>query len=438
MIIDSLWNFFMVCFYMIIFGCFCFLEPLGKERFSAKKFAAISSILIIMAAFFYRKIQMGDWYWFFRPLMLAAVIMILVKTTTNLNLNEMIYYSIWIYLVREFGFDFTQVIENYIGRSESDYFRGIWMSVWFVLIFLVIYFTVARNLPENGEVHVSRDQLSVAALLTVFLTVLKPFAIIAVMDDKIYSVFIIVQIVLNFFTMMALYQMHQEKRKVSVEQELLMQKRLWTEHEKQMERARHDAELISMKYHDLKYFMDIIREEKNVGKRELVFRDMEKTLNGFVSQIHTDNEILDTVLTEKAILCEKNNIKISCVADGKLLDKINAVDLYVLFGNAIDNAIEAVINFENEEKKIITIAVFKVHSMVKIQIENYYESRLIFEDNLPVTIKKDKENHGFGLKSIQSIAEKYDGYVTTEQEDNIFTLHILLPLEASYEEKATR
>ena len=57
--------------------------------------------------------------------------------------------------------------------------------------------------------------------------------------------------------------------------------------------------------------------------------------------MRTGNEILDTILTEKSLICENSGIHINCVADGSLLAFMNPVDLYTLFGNALDNAIEA-------------------------------------------------------------------------------------------------
>ena len=67
--------------------------------------------------------------------------------------------------------------------------------------------------------------------------------------------------------------------------------------------------------------------------------------------VRTGNEILDTILTEKSLICENSGIHISCVADGSLLAFMNPVDLYTLFGNALDNAIEAVRKLESKEKE---------------------------------------------------------------------------------------
>ena len=103
-------------------------------------------------------------------------------------------------------------------------------------------------------------------------------------------------------------------------------------------------------------------------------------------------------------------------------------DIYSLFGNAIDNAIEAVERIEDDEKRCIIVRVKKSRGMVLVHIENYYNGELSFKGGLPQTTKKDKRYHGFGMKSIRMIVEKYHGYFSTKSTDGIFSLDILLPV----------
>ncbi len=69
----------------------------------------------------------------------------------------------------------------------------------------------------------------------------------------------------------------------------------------------------------------------------------------------TGNEILDTLLSEKSLICEARDITMHCVIDGKKL--LDSIDIYALFGNAIDNAIECVEKFSEKEMRFIDICV---------------------------------------------------------------------------------
>ena len=107
---------------------------------------------------------------------------------------------------------------------------------------------------------------------------------------------------------------------------------------------------------------------------------------------------------------------------------MDVVDLYTLMGNALDNAVESVEKTEDEKKRFISVNIRQEKGFALIQIKNHMEGKLHFRENLPVTSKDDAANHGFGIKSIRSIVEKYHGTVTVTADNNIFVLTILIPL----------
>ena len=72
--------------------------------------------------------------------------------------------------------------------------------------------------------------------------------------------------------------------------------------------------------------------------------------------------------------------------------------------------------------------IFSRANCLVIHMENYFDCSLTFEDGLPVTTKADRAYHGYGLKSIRFITEKYGGTMSIQSADNIFSLNILFPL----------
>jgi sensor histidine kinase regulating citrate/malate metabolism len=113
--------------------------------------------------------------------------------------------------------------------------------------------------------------------------------------------------------------------------------------------------------------------------------------------------------------------------DGSLLSAIEPTDIYTLFGNAIDNAIECVMQYPDEEKRILSLYVAGSGELMRIHFENYCERKITVKDGEVQTSKDDPINHGFGLKSIRFIAEKYGGYLNVQAADNVFTLDVLIP-----------
>lgn len=139
----------------------------------------------------------------------------------------------------------------------------------------------------------------------------------------------------------------------------------------------------------------------------------------------TGNDALDLVLTEKSLLCEEYHIKLSSMIDGSVLNFMNTTDVYALFGNLFDNAIESVLKESDEERRIISIQITKKNQGYHIHIENYCNETVVFEEGLPVTSKEDKVYHGFGVRSIKYIVEKYNGDMLMHAENKRFQVDIL-------------
>ena len=103
-----------------------------------------------------------------------------------------------------------------------------------------------------------------------------------------------------------------------------------------------NVDLINRKCHDLKHQIAALRRISDRREREESIQALEQSVMIYDSVVKTGNDILDTVLTEKSLLCESRGITLTCVADGDCLDFMDGVDIYTIFGNALDNAIESV------------------------------------------------------------------------------------------------
>jgi sensor histidine kinase regulating citrate/malate metabolism len=140
--------------------------------------------------------------------------------------------------------------------------------------------------------------------------------------------------------------------------------------------------------------------------------------------------VLDVILTDKSISCEKNHIRFGYMIDGEPLAFMSSMDLASLFGNVIDNAMEAVLKLDDLEKAVINLTIRTFNGVVFIHCENYYAGELHMVDGLPVTTKKEHNYHGYGIKSVQFVVDKYDGVMTIVPEDQVFNVNITIPIPA--------
>ena len=219
-----------------------------------------------------------------------------------------------------------------------------------------------------------------------------------------------------------------QRKAIYWQRELATQEQLWQSQKEQYQISKAQIELINQKCHDLKHQIAALRTIHNEQQREASIREVEEAVMIYDAVIQTGNEVLDTVLTSKSLICEREAIKLTCMADGSQLGFLNPVDLYAIFGNALDNAIESVHNLSDPEKRVIAVTVFNRGKLTILQIENYYDQVLQFQDGLPKSNEGNDAYHGFGIKSIRRTAEKYNGSVAIHTEDNIFALSIVFPI----------
>lgn len=196
---------------------------------------------------------------------------------------------------------------------------------------------------------------------------------------------------------------------------------------KQYKQSRDSIDLINIKYHDLKHQINMLREMKDNEQREAILDRIEAEIKAYELQNKTGNSVLDTLLTGKSVYCDNHGITMTVVADGKLLDFMDAMDICSIFGNALDNAIESVMKVKEKEKRLIHLTVSQVKSFVMIRVQNYFEGSLELEGGDLLTTKKDKRLHGYGIKSIKYTANRYDGVVNIQAENGWFELKILIP-----------
>ena len=95
-----------------------------------------------------------------------------------------------------------------------------------------------------------------------------------------------------------------------------------------------------------------------------------------------------------------------------------------MFGNILDNAIEANRKLNNEAR-VIHLSIKKVHNFIVIQEYNGYDGNIVTENGIIKSTKNDKTWHGYGLKSIQYIVEKYHGELKIETKNQTFNLNII-------------
>lgn len=141
--------------------------------------------------------------------------------------------------------------------------------------------------------------------------------------------------------------------------------------------------------------------------------------------INTGNETFDAIANSKIALCTQKNIFMTVSIMEDSLNGMDAIDISILFGNILDNAIEAA---EKTKSRRITVDIQTKGEYLSILVSNSIQESVLENNSRLETSKGNKESHGIGIKSIKAIVKKYDGMLQFFEEQNEFCCHILLDL----------
>ncbi len=185
--------------------------------------------------------------------------------------------------------------------------------------------------------------------------------------------------------------------------------------------------------HDFKNLRIGITKALTSGDCEIALEMIENGQNDFIQatdsliKFNTGNGIVDAILSEKQKKATASNTII--LFEGIIPQTgFSPTDLCVIFGNTLDNAIEACEKISVDTKKTINISVNCAGGFVFISITNPVTEKVTVHNNHIETTKKDRSEHGFGLYSLEKIAQKYDGEMNIVSEEHTFTLTLELCL----------
>lgn len=316
------------------------------------------------------------------------------------------------------------------GMSRDLWLQSLFCIVVFAFIYPLDYLVETRKLPKDRGIGVKPMELfnTTFVALTIFLfsnmsfiNIKTPFS-----GTNVQEIFYIRTLV-DLCGVLLLFSQQDERQKRHLAHEMDSMNNLLSNQYMQYNMSRNNLEILDQKYHDLKHQIIAIRQETDENKREVYLTEMEQRIKIYETESRTGYHVLDVLLNMKSAICNLHHINLTSMVDGTLISFMDTVDVCSIFGNALDNAIENVQKQTDLEKRIIQLSVFSKDQLIMIKFENYCEDAPSLEYGLPKTTKKNKNYHGYGLKSINMITEKYGGSMTIKTENNWFVLRLLIP-----------
>lgn len=370
-------------------------------------------------------------FWILCMTVAVGFMYLMIYVCCDLPVISVGYYCIRAFILAEFTASLGWQIHYFTG------FRAglISLNITLILVCGVAYWLEHRNTNDVYLFITGKEILSplIIGIATFSFSNLSFISVNTPFSGRFAQDIFNTRTLMDFGGLVMLYAYHGHLRELYVKHEMKTINSVLQSQYVQYQQSRESIELINRKYHDIKHLITVLRAEGDSNKRNDYLDEMESDIMKYEAQNKTGNNVLDTVLTSKSLYCQKHGINLTCVADGHLLDFMNVMDICTIFGNALDNAIESVRKVKKIDERLIHVAVFKQKGFLMMRFENYYDGgELIYYQGIPITTKKDKEYHGYGIKSIKYSVKRYGGVTTINTRNQWFELKILIPLPPTH------
>lgn len=401
---------------------FCLLFPRRKYWYISLFFWLAVDIALFFIPDFYSLdgfLAVGGW------LNLSFVVAFFISSafffaTVKLRIKDLLFYSSAAYAVQNFVHNVSYIVNDLAGIQ----FRvGIWFIIStaiFALALLAVYFFIIKRIKTGEASAVDNVSIIIISVVTISITYILSMRFLPInSSDNVARFYAAGCCLFLLFLQFSIF----DKGRVKTEKEIV-ENLLYTQ-QKQYDMWKENVDIINVKCHDLKHQIRMARKTEDSEERSTSLKEVEKAIMIYDNFAKTGNETLDIILTEKCLLCEKKNIKFSYMVDGDKLGFISGEDLCSLFCNMLDNAIEGASKVKNEEERIISLNVNFSGNILTIHQDNTHAGGVKIVNGVPKTTKSDERFHGFGIKSMQMIVDKYKGTMRLSASDDKFELDIL-------------
>ncbi len=349
------------------------------------------------------------------------------------TVREAGFFCVKAFINGEFGASLCWQVFYYIHELTGCSFVWQWgiMAVVYLVLFGLLSLIERYLKKDIEELNVTRRELLVVVIVAAAVFGMSNLSYLdqnGLFSGRFAMDIFIIRTLVDLSGMAVLYAYHIQVKEIQLRLEKDALRNIMEMQYKNYQLSMESMDVVNQKYHDLKHQINLLRSQADAGKTGEYLDKMEHEIKIYETQNKTGNQILDAVLTNKSMVCQKHEIELKVIMEGQSLSFMDDMDISALFGNMLDNAIESVIRQKEKEKRLIWLYVSREKQFVRIRTENYCDEKIQFRNGMPVTAKKDKRLHGYGMKSICATVEKYGGSTVACQKDNWFELKILIPI----------
>ena len=353
----------------------------------------------------------------------------MIYACVEIDKKSALYCAVWSLLASQTAYECWHLVEVFFEwrgtpldlRSLPVMLAQLAAGAFF---YFVICTTLSRKMSYKGAYNIGPRQLTSAffiGILFMFQAALLSSGQVVVLDRSLVMTMFVGQ----FYFLTLLYFQTEVFKLSAMQKEMDTLNLLYERQREQYQVARQNVQIINKRCHELKLQIAALRQMSGAAsdppdpELKAHIDEAEKAAQLYDASRNTGNEVLDVVLTEKSLLCESRGIQLNAVANGSCLGFFEAGDLYALFANALDHAVESAVQVSRPECRVIDLLVCVRQGFVVVNIIS----------PLRPPEQQASRSAQYELKVIRRIVQKYKGTLTLEEQGEFFAEKIIFPLQ---------
>lgn len=350
----------------------------------------------------------------------------LFKRETRVSLFVIFFYelavALWEFIV-SYGLGVVFQSERFADSRAAEYL----IAVWIVRLLMLGLMVLAAKNSETPQKNAFRLAAIIAVMGLFSVIALSAQTVIPISDDtlttwSILSVLLLVSIL--FFHINRQLAMEKEIARLTSEQAALLERDYQTLNNIYSANAK--------LFHDLHNHIEVMHRYLSQGNAVEAMRyleDMRTPVQEIVKGVWTGDNAVDYLIGSKLSLAEQAHIKTNVNIEFFRNTDIKSADLTAILGNLLDNALEAC-RHTKDELRFLRLVIRRINTMLIIKVENGCDVPPVKTNGALQSAKQDGGLHGWGLKSVRAVVERYDGAIETQYADNIFRAVVTLSYNA--------
>ena len=330
--------------------------------------------------------------------------------------------TLWEFILSA-GFGVIFHSDRFLNAQSYEYMA----AVWIVRLFMLGIAFLVMRLHKRNETLSSRiiAGIAIAGLLGVIL--LSGQNTIPISNNQLTTWVIFSMLILVAILFFNLNRQHEMEKKIML---LEKEKNALLEHDYQTLKNVYAAN--AKLFHDFQNHIDVVYHyllKNHTTEAAHYIETLRSPIQEITQTAWVGDEAVDYLINSKIALAVSQNIQVSTNIEFPRSTNIQSVDLVVILGNLLDNALEAIRNAE-DRFRFINLTIRRINDMLIIKVENGCSAAPASTNGSLQTSKADKALHGWGLQSVRTAAERYDGTIETEYSNHTFRAVTTLSFEA--------